>query len=102
MRRATTPTHTFTFPEDVEVGTITEAEVIYSQNGATVLKKSLSDLSIDENTNSIYFTMTQDETNLFAPQKALIQVRAKNNNGAVLASQMIWLTIKPVLDSEEL
>lgn len=100
MRRATTPTHTFTLPDEVRVETVEKAEVVYSQNGNNILKKGLSDLSINETTNSLYFTLTQNESNLFAPQKALVQVRIKVSNGAVMASQMIWLTIKPVLDSE--
>lgn len=98
MRRATTPTHTFTFPDSVSIDDITEATITYSQCGKTVLQKTLDDLTAGENFYS--FQLTQDETNLFAPGKALIQVRAKNNVGAVLASQMIWLTVKPVLDSE--
>ena len=102
MRRATTPTHTFTFPDEVKITTIVDVEIIYSQNGVTLLNKNLSDLTIDEENNSLYFALTQEETNNFAPGKALIQLRAKNSNGAVLASQMIWLTVKPVLDSEEM
>lgn len=100
MRRATTPTHTFTFPDEVEVTTITQVEIVYSQNNETLLKKGLEDLNIDEDKNAFYFALSQSETKLFAPGKALIQLRAKNSNGAVLASQMIWLTVKPVLDSE--
>lgn len=102
MRRATTPTHTFTFPEEIEVASIVEVEIVYSQNKKTLLKKTLNDLTVDEDNNLMSFALTQEETKLFAPQKALIQVRAKNSNGAVFASQMIWLTVKPVLDSEDL
>ena len=100
MRRATTPTHTFTFPETVNIDDITEVTITYSQCGKTILQKNLDDLTAGENFYS--FQLTQDETKLFAPGKALIQVRAKSANGAVLASQMIWLTVKPVLESEGL
>ena len=102
MRRATTPTHTFTFPNDVKVSAIVETEITYSQRGKTLLEKTLDDLRVDEDKNAFYFTLTQDETKLFAPGKALIQVRAKSSNNAILASQMIWLTIKPVLNSEDM
>lgn len=52
MRRATTPTHIFTFPESVEVGSVTEALVSYSQCGKEVLRKTLDDLMIDTDGNS--------------------------------------------------
>lgn len=100
MRRATTPTHIFTLPDEVGVTTIVAANLVYSQDGEMKLKKSLNDLIIDENKNALYFTFTQDEATIFAPAKALTQLRVKTSDGAILASQMIWVTIKPVLDSE--
>ena len=101
MRRATTPTHIFTFPETVAVADVTEILISYSQCGNKILEKTLDDLTIDTENNALDLTLTQDETNLFAPGKALIQVRAKTNE-KTLASQMIWLTVKPVLNSEEM
>lgn len=102
MRRATTPTHTFTFPESVLIDSLGELRITYSQNGKTVLEKTLDDLTIDTENNAVSYTFTQDETNLFAPGKALVQARAKSGSGAVLASQMVWITIKPVLNSKEM
>lgn len=99
MRRATTPTHIFTFPETVNVSEVTEVLITYSQCGSTILEKTLADLSIDTDNNAFELTLAQQETELFAPGKALIQVRAKVMDVA-LASQMIWLTVKPVLNSE--
>lgn len=101
MRRATTPTHTFTFPKDIEVAEVTEASIIYSQCGKKILEKTLSDLGIDAENNLLALRLTETETNLFAPGKALIQVRVKTN-GTSLASQMLWLNVKPVLDSKEM
>lgn len=101
MRRATTPTHIFTFPSTVGVDTVTEALISYSQCGNTLLEKSLKDLVKDIDANSFSLTLTQTETDLFAPGKALVQVRIKAG-GAWLASQMLWLTVKPVLNSEGL
>lgn len=100
MRRATTPTHTFTLPEVVAVSSLEKALLTYSQNGTTVLEKTLSDLAIDSDENSLYYELTQNETNLFAPGKALIQLRIKTNTGAVLESQMLYMTVKPALNSE--
>lgn len=101
MRRATTPSHTFTFPEEVEVANVTDILISYSQCGKKILEKTLNDVTIDTNHNAFNLTLTQKETDSFAPGKALIQVRAKTGDKA-LASQMIWLTVKPVLNSEEL
>lgn len=100
MRRATTPTHTFTLPEEVSVTSLSKVVLTYNQDATTVLEKGLSDVIIDSDANTISYKLTQDETNLFAPGKALIQVRVKNISGAVFESQMIWLTIKPALNSE--
>lgn len=100
MRRATTPTHTFTLPDEVPVGSLSKVLLTYSQNGKTILEKSLPDLTTDTDKNTLFYELTQAETNLFAPGKALIQLRAKYNNGTVLESQMIWLTVKPALNSE--
>lgn len=99
MRRATTPTHTFIFPEKIQVTSVTEALLTYSQCGVNKLEKKLSDLSINAETNSFSIKLSQEETTKFAPGKALIQVRIKIGD-ATLASQMIWLPVKPVLDSE--
>ncbi len=99
MRRATTPTHTFTFPETVGVGSVTSILISYSQRGRNILEKTLDDVIIDTENNAFNVKLTQTETDLFAPGKALVQVRVKTNDAA-LASQMIWLTIKPVLNSE--
>ena len=100
MRRATTPTHTFTLPSSVGVDSLNKAILTYSQNGATVLQKSLADLSVDTGTNMLSYELTQEETNLFAPGKALAQLRVKDNYGKVFQSQMLWVTVKPALDSE--
>lgn len=101
MRRATTPTHIFTFPETVEVASVTDVLISYSQNGRTILQKKLDDLTLDIENNAFSVKLTEDESKLFAPGKALVQLRAKNNNAA-LASQMMWLPVKPVINSEDM
>lgn len=102
MRRGTTPTHTFTFPDEVVVAGLGEILITYSQDGRTVLEKSKADLAIDTDNNAVSYVMTQEESLKFAPGKALIQVRAKGENEKVSASQMLWLEVKPVLNSEKL
>lgn len=101
MRRATTPTHIFTFPSEVSVSDVSELVITYSQCGETIFEKNIDDAIADSKENTFSITLTQSEVNKFAPGKALIQIKAKVNR-AVLVSQMIWLTIKPALNSEEM
>lgn len=98
MRRATTPKHTFTFPESVPIDTVSKIIITYSQCGKTILQKTMPDLGISG--NSFVVRLSLEETNKFAPGKALVQVQAQGQNNRVLVSQMIWITVKPVLDSE--
>lgn len=99
MRRSTTPTHTFTFPTEIPVSEVNDVLITYSQCGKNVLEKKLSDLGVDTSNNMFVLPkLTQDETNLFAPGKALIQLKAKIGD-RVLESQLIWLTVKPALNS---
>ena len=101
MRRATTPTHTFIFPEEIKVNELDAIILTYGQCGTTVLEKSLADLTVSEENNSISYTLTQAETNKFTPGKAVVQARAKRGN-LVLASQMLIFAVKPVLSEEEM
>lgn len=99
MRRSTTPTHTFTFPAEIPVSEVTDVLITYSQCGKNILEKKMSDLGVDTDKNMFVLPkLTQDETNLFAPGKALIQVKAKIGD-TVLESQMLWLMVKPALNS---
>lgn len=99
MRRATTPTHTFTFPSDISVSEVDNALITYSQCGKTVLEKKLDDLEIDIEENMLTLPkMAQNETNLFAPGKALVQAKVQIGD-RILESQLIWITVKPALNS---
>ena len=102
MRRATTPTHKFIFPDELKVDELDEILLTYGQCGdAKVLEKTLADLVVTKEDNSISYTLTQADTNKFTPGKAVVQARAKKN-GTVLASQMLVFDVKPVLNEEEM
>jgi hypothetical protein len=100
MRRATTPTHIFTFPDNVDLSNIQTALISYSQCGRNVLEKNLNNAIVDAENNTLSVELTQEETNLFAPGKALVQVRVRTKNRSALASQMICFPVKPALNSE--
>ena len=44
MWRGTTPTHTFTLPDGMSAEDFSTAYITYSQNGCTVLEKTVSDI----------------------------------------------------------
>lgn len=100
MRRATTPTHIFTFPDSINVANVESVLITYSQSGKNILEKNIDDTTIDTENNTFTLELSQAESDLFAPGKALVQVRATTNNQSAVVSQMIWITVKPALNSE--
>lgn len=102
MIRATTPTHIFTFSEDVPVAGNQKILVTYKQGDRIVLEKNKEDLMIDIENNQVSVELTQQEMNKFCPGVALIQIRVKNGDGKVLASQILKIKVNQVLDQEVL
>jgi hypothetical protein len=101
MRRATTPTHVFRISkDDFLIADVVEAKLTYSQDGAVKIEKGLADLQKNTPENCLWVELTQEETTRFAPGKALLQMRIKTVNGTVYASQMVWVNVEPVLESE--
>ena len=71
----------------------------YSQDGVNKLEKTKKDLEVDtENNMLILPKLTQAETALFAPGKAVVQLKVKVGD-TVMESQMLWLQVKPALNS---
>ena len=111
MFRATTPVHTFVFKEDP-----TEFEKIlitYAQNGQILLEKTKEDLDFDtydptECGNTMYtasLQLTQEETKLFQAQSgssAKVQVRVKDSEGNVWASDKKSVLLRDVFNDEVL
>lgn len=102
MIRATTPTHTFHFPAELEVGIFTKIQVTYSQCGCKVLVKTRDQLYVDTENNDIAVSLTQPELNLFHEGLAEIQVRVKDGGGHVAASNIIRVKVKKTLNQEVL
>lgn len=100
MIRATTPTHVFTFDEQVPVLGNQKILVTYKQCDKIILEKTKEDLSIDGINNQVSVELTQQEMNRFCPGVASIQIRVKNGDGKVLASQVLKIKVKQVLDEE--
>ena len=103
--RGTTQNHYFDFPFDPS--NIGELSVVYSQNKEIKIRKSLSDVSFDE--ESLIVELSQEETFNFdsvgipsIPSKSLvlIQIRAILNDGSVFVSSPIKDRVYDILDDE--
>ena len=103
MFRATTPLHRFVFDQDPEQ--FEKILITYSQYGRTILEKRESDLSFsqpEEGTFQAAVRLTQKEANLFKAGKVSIQIRALFPDGSVIASDIITVPVKDVLNDEVL
>ena len=107
MIRATTPTHIFTFPETVAPADCAEIQITYAQGEKSchryeriILEKNKSDLTITGQKAEL--KLTQQEMNLFSEGTAQIQIRAKDTDGNVMASQIFYVKVKRVLNQEVL
>lgn len=99
MRRLTTPTHRFTLQMGVE--TIDKIQITYAQGGVIVLQKSGENITMDG--KSAVIRLTQEETKKFTADKEVeIQVRVLTIAGDALASEIIKVDVKRVLDEEVL
>lgn len=96
LQRGTTPTHSFTLPDELKDASISSLYVTYKQNDGTVVEKSVDELSVSDGTVSV--DLTQDDTLLFkANKKASVQIRLKLSSGQAFASDMIDLEVRDVL-----
>lgn len=107
MTRGTTPTHTFTLPDDLTSATISALYITYAQGSKTVLEKTLSDVTI--NGGVITCTLTQADTLKFEVldqhcgcDKVAIQVRMKTSDGTAMASDIMPVPIRDILKDGEI
>lgn len=107
MTRGTTPTHTFTLPDDLTSATISALYITYAQGSKTVLEKTLSDVTI--NGGVIICTLTQADTLKFEVldqhcgcDKVAIQVRMKTSDGTAMASDIMRIPLMDVLKDGEI
>lgn len=108
MYRATTPTHIFVFEVDPDE-TFKTILITYSQSGVIILEKDKEDLTFEEKQEccgKVYHALlrlTQEETKLFAAEKLVsVQIRAVTNDGDVVASEKMTVTVNDVLNDEVL
>ena len=107
MTRGTTPTHTFTLPDNLKTATLSALYITYAQRGKTVLEKTLSDVMI--NNGVITCTLTQADTLKFEVldqhcgcDKVAIQVRMKTSDGTAMASDIMRISVQDILKDGEI
>jgi hypothetical protein len=99
MRKGTTPTHSFAIP--IETETIQAVEVTYCQNKQIVIQKNINDCVMEGKT--IQTTLTQNDTMKFKDDVTVeIQIRVKDDNGTVFASDIMSVACQRCLSSEVL
>lgn len=104
MTRGTTPHHTFELPFSVDSleFTVTYAQVNpVTQIKTIVAKKTQNDCEITDNV--IKVRLSQEDTLKFEDKYAVqIQIKVKEQDGDVIASNIITTTVQKVLDEEAL
>ena len=107
MTRCTTPTHTFTLPDDLKTATLSALYITYAQGSKTALEKTLSDVTI--NGGVITCTLTQADTLKFEVldkhcgcDKVDVQVRLKTSDGVAMASDIMRIPVMDVLKDGEI
>lgn len=99
MIRGSTPTHIFTLPFGAE--TVKTIEITYAQNEKVKLQKANADCVLEGNTVSI--KLTQEDTFKFDEKPLVeIQIRVLTLGGDVIASDIMYTTVKRCLSDEVL
>lgn len=102
INRATTPTLSFFFPEEVQAGSVTALKLSFAQNGRTLMDFTERDVEIDTDNNIVALVMTQEQTARFLPTVPIeIQFRCRLEN-EVIASNIMQIDAGRVLNSEVL
>lgn len=100
MYRATTPTHTFELPFNYEQY-VNKILITYKQGNDIILEKT--EKEVQYNGNSVYFKLTQAETNLFDSGNVVrVQVRVLTKGNESLASEEMLIMAKEVLNDKVL
>lgn len=96
LYRGTTPTHSFTLPDELNGVELAALYITYRQVGDTVLEKALSDVSVESGVVTVQ--LTQEDTLSFRPGSVVqIQIRLRTAAGNAMASDIIKVDVGHVL-----
>mgnify|MGYP004498449789 FL=1 len=96
MRQGTTPTLQITV-NNIDLADMEHIYVVFEQNG-NLLKKSMTDLKIENNVISVL--LTQEETLSFKNGNCNIQLRMITFDGIAMASPIKTINVHSVLNKE--
>ena len=101
MRRGTTPTLILEMPAEIPVKDLDEAVLSVEQRNKEVIEKRLSEMTIDEATNTMEIMLMQEETLLLQDSRiADVQLKVKLADGSVIASDVIRVPVSEILNEE--
>lgn len=101
MIRGTTPTLMFTTPYTADQ--VTSGYITFTMRGDVVLDIPVSDDSVAISDNAISLTLTQQQTLSFQSKAtSLVQLRLVLDDGSVVASNIIKITIGDILKDGEI
>ena len=89
---------TFNLPFDYRI--IDKLELLYNQDGSTVLKKDLDDLTISKfDPSLVYFTLSEQDTFLFKEGKIVVQLKIRLKDGEIIVSDILHLNAIKSIDN---
>ena len=94
IRRGVTTTHTFNLP--CSIGLINKILIIYKQNNKVILEKVFEEVQLAAFSESlIYYKLSESDTLRFKPDtSATVQMKAMLNDGSIIQSDIVNLTIE--------
>lgn len=96
LYRGTTPTHSFTLPDELNGVELAALYITYRQDGNAVLEKALSDVSVESGVVTVH--LTQEDTLSFRADSVVqIQIRLRTAAGNAMASDVIRVDVGRVL-----
>ena len=99
MRTYNTNRHTFSF--DFPVEAMDNYSITYTQNDTEIIKKKKGDDGLKEYEKEITVGFSTNETALFSPGSAWVQVKAKIGND-IISSQPVRIPIMETWDAVDL
>ena len=101
MKKGTTPTHTFTLPDNIDETAIKEIEITYSQKDSVILTKKTQDCTLHNRVITVQ--LTQQDTFAFNHNLWVeIQVRLLTHAGDVMSSDIFKISTEKCLSNEVL
>lgn len=99
MIQGTTPTHIFKLP--IDTSTIRQLRITYAQYGKTVLEATEADVT--KTGHEIRYRLSQADTLKFkVPEAVALQIKLLTEDGSVMASRIMTLTVEKILNTEVL